>query len=530
MTPNVRFQGLVQSLEDVAVFDALKKAVVLELPDGVNWMHQPHSRHLFLRPESVHMLKEVLQLYEGKKLGVVVTCAFSLSRLPSLSLLSCRRGTPGIGKSWFGELLLWVLVSAGVRVVYQQARAAMWYFFHSSSEHIYEGDVRTKRWWPQEFSSDLGAFFIFDPAASGTLVEPLLVDQFTVVTASPNRKHFKEFLKGAGQLRFLPSWSLADLERILPFCDLTGNAAARKRVLTERFEIVGGIPRKIFDNSSLEEWKSIIASELLEHAGDIQSLLANYRDLMKDYTKAHNNLVFLHSTPPHFDKARLFLASKYVRQCYGQQLKQFERRQRADEIKSAWNDPARAEEAGKKFEPFAFESLFFGGRFALFPFREDGTHAPTGSDRQLGPFQGSELFTNVADVKLLLRDVLYRPSQTNFPILDFFALCDNDLMLFQMTVSDHKPIPEGIFSDAQVRSLLELYSSMNLSGRVVVVFVAPDFVLHAFKLTETGWKKDSSKSESKKSVPSLFQFVDPHMKLKCTCIASVLYLPVLPLP
>ena len=65
-----------QSLEDTGVFDALEKAVVLELPDGVKWMHQPHSRHLFLRPDSVLMLKEVLRLYDDDKVGVVVTCAF----------------------------------------------------------------------------------------------------------------------------------------------------------------------------------------------------------------------------------------------------------------------------------------------------------------------------------------------------------------------------------------------------------------------------------------------------------------------
>jgi len=73
LTPTVRFQGLVQSLEDAGVFDALETAVVLELPDGVSWMHQPRSRHLFLRPDSVHMLKEVLRLYEDDKIGVVVT-------------------------------------------------------------------------------------------------------------------------------------------------------------------------------------------------------------------------------------------------------------------------------------------------------------------------------------------------------------------------------------------------------------------------------------------------------------------------
>ena len=130
------------------------------------------------------------------------------------------------------------------------------------------------------------------------------MDQFTVVTASPNRQHFKEFLKTAGQLRFLPSWSFDDL----PFCNLPGNAAARKRALKELFEVVGGIPRKIFDDKPLSFWKGKIAGQLKLHATDIRSLLSLYDEEIEDYYRAHNNLVIIHSTPP-FDTARLFLSS-----------------------------------------------------------------------------------------------------------------------------------------------------------------------------------------------------------------------------
>jgi hypothetical protein len=68
----------VTALADAGVFDALSSAAVLELPERCTWMHQPHSRYLFLRPDSVQMLREVLRLYEAKKLGVVVTCAAPL--------------------------------------------------------------------------------------------------------------------------------------------------------------------------------------------------------------------------------------------------------------------------------------------------------------------------------------------------------------------------------------------------------------------------------------------------------------------
>ena len=66
------------ALQSAGVFEALAKAAVLELPPGVTWMHKPDSRHLFLRPASAQMLREVLRLYDdAKKQGVVVTFALS---------------------------------------------------------------------------------------------------------------------------------------------------------------------------------------------------------------------------------------------------------------------------------------------------------------------------------------------------------------------------------------------------------------------------------------------------------------------
>ena len=346
----------------------------------------------------------------------------------------------------------------GVRVVFQQARAALWLFFDPNSDHVQVAAVSTVLGWPKEFSSDLGAVLIFDPAASGSAVEPLLVDQFTVVTASPNRLHFKEFLKTAGQLRFLPFWSSEDLKRILPYCDLPGPLAAKEAVLAERYGVVGGIPRKIFDDKSTSKWKAELESQLAQHAGNIRSLLS--LDIIEDYNKAHNNLVVIHSTPPTFETARLFLTSDFVREKYKEKAMASDRRVRAEEIKTAWNDPTRAAEAGKKFEPFAFESLFLGGRFPLFHVREDGTHEASGSDRSIGPFLGSETFTELSEMKEILRYVLYRPSKSNFPILDFFALNGDDLMLFQMTVSTLKPNPSAIFTDKEVLPLLQLYATL----------------------------------------------------------------------
>jgi len=219
--------GVVAALEAVGMFKALEEAAVLELPEGLSWMHQPESRHLFLRPSAIQLVREVLRLYDQKKRGhgVVVT------------------GTAGIGKSWFGELLLWIFVRLGFRVIFQQARENQCHFFDPKRRDSVSSAVYSALDWPSDFRQDKDAVLLFDPAASGAAVEPLQVRQFTVVTASPNRQHFKEFLKQVKNLRFLPVWSLDDLARILPFADSDCDEGA----LVERYTTIGGIPRLLFD-------------------------------------------------------------------------------------------------------------------------------------------------------------------------------------------------------------------------------------------------------------------------------------------
>lgn len=94
---------MVKALDDAGVFSALLNAVVLELPQGCTWMHQPDSRYLFLRPATVQMLREVLRLYDDKRLGLVVTCAelVSLENLRPLIFFVEQ------GHSWNWQELVW---------------------------------------------------------------------------------------------------------------------------------------------------------------------------------------------------------------------------------------------------------------------------------------------------------------------------------------------------------------------------------------------------------------------------------------
>src|SRR3546814_7957332 len=78
--------------------------------------------------------------------------------------------------------------------------------------------------------------------------------------------------------------------------------------------------------------------------------------------------------------------------------------------------------------------------------------------------------TSVASLMKLEPKVLYRPSQPNFPLIDFFAVIGNKLTFFQMTVSDSKPSPLDILSKAKLRPQIELYSkTFTADGRLIEV-------------------------------------------------------------
>ena len=83
--------------------------------------------------------------------------------------------------------------------------------------------------------------YLFDPCGN-TPREPTGVKAFTIVTASPNPAHYKQFLKRVGRMRLLPVWGV---EEVLELRKSMPNAPSEKEVM-ERFGKYGGIPRSIF--------------------------------------------------------------------------------------------------------------------------------------------------------------------------------------------------------------------------------------------------------------------------------------------
>lgn len=412
-----------------------------------------------------------------------------------------------------------MLTRLGIRVVYEQAMAKTWYFFDPARKSAQLSFPFRARPWPLVFRADRGAVVIFDPAASGEAVEPLMLPQFTVATASPNRSHFKEFVKRCGEMRYFPPWSLPELLQILPFSPLDGDRAA----LEERFAVVGGVPRKIFGTTPTLAWELLLTGKLSSNVLSVRSLLS--RDVIEDFNQAHNDLVTLHGAPPSFDQPRLELASDYVRLHYPNDETMADRRHLSDEIRAAFDDPTRSVEAGKKFESFVRSALIRGGYFPHAQILKDGSHNTSLMQlREFKPMLRIFRFADLSSLDHLSPGDLFCPANPNFPLVDFFAIVDDELLLFQVTVASTKPSPLPILQHEAFLPLFRRFASASAKKIVKIFYVVPQFSLtkspKPFRITELGELTNLSPED--KDTPLTWK----HEALGLTLEAAILYLPI----
>ena len=89
----------------------------------------------------------------------------------------------------------------------------MWLFKDKTVKIAFKSDDQTDL--INEVRNDLNAWYLFDPAGK-TPREPETIKPFTIVAASPNPQHYKEFFKLVGHKYYVPCWTLEELEKHRP--------------------------------------------------------------------------------------------------------------------------------------------------------------------------------------------------------------------------------------------------------------------------------------------------------------------------
>ena len=74
----------------------------------------------------------------------------------------------------------------------------------------------------------------------------------TLLVASPQKKHYHEFQKAGAFTYYMPVWSWEEIDQC--------NQVLKKDNVSENYNLVGGIPRYVFEQAQLPNVKNSIAN------------------------------------------------------------------------------------------------------------------------------------------------------------------------------------------------------------------------------------------------------------------------------
>jgi len=211
-------------------------------------------------------------------------------------------GTPGIGKSLFLVYLLFQLVNEGKRVFF-------WYGRH----RIYfdgDGEVFKLYRFPDDAEESFwdGLWCLFDASGRSTAdLDKLDSDLSTIVISmSLRRDRINDFKKPdlAPKTFFMPVWSIEEMKTLSE--QVYGSVSDWR----DRFEILGGIPRFVFEKIERSPSSIVESAAGQFKLSDTLDLVATDVELTEKVKVVHS-IIHIHSEKPYNTSTNQF-ASEYV--------------------------------------------------------------------------------------------------------------------------------------------------------------------------------------------------------------------------
>ncbi|KAL6040950.1 hypothetical protein QOT17_025158 [Balamuthia mandrillaris] len=281
-------------------------------------------------------------------------------------------GNPGIGKSWFLNYTLWRLLQQNKTVLVESvAQARVWLF---KEGQVREAPFEDKKQIVELFETvrnDTDAWYLFDPCGDIPR-EPKEMLPFTVVAASPNPQHYKQFYKRTANKYYIPCWSWEELKMHVPHAAQTVAPGLTMDEAYDHFKIFGGIPRYVYRTSEqAKRTKRELDGKIQQLDMRALSLVLNDLEMIRYYQGRLSYQVLQYEVDPEtFESKGIRYASDYVGDAiYEQKLKnnQSELGRAIHELKGAL--------AGEIFERYATSRLAPGGCFRIYPLHPAGGKA-----------------------------------------------------------------------------------------------------------------------------------------------------------
>jgi hypothetical protein len=359
-------------------------------------------------------------------------------------------GTPGVGKSAFLFYVLWRLASIQENETVILHRAC-------DGNRVF---VFTKTNCYNTFGLERVIHMLDDPTTwylTDTLAPP--PGQYlatTILVASPDRRHYSEFLKHTlgVHLHFLPVWTLDEL------LTLGKKYSLSEDVVQERFQKIGGIPRFIQSkwdlNTIIDDALSRVNIQRLSHITCQE--LCSEKGMW--HIIAHLHLVEVKEESVIYTRAFPQMASHYVTERALKKFIKSETQELTDFLNRLTPTSEVASLQGSLFEGLAHIKLAKGGTFKYRSLDKNITQVGT---LNLTPLRTGHFF-NVSECKDL--ETYFIPRNPQHACIDSYA---PSVGFFQMTINLHHGI-----KDEPMKKILSSSKEERL------YFVVPEHLFEAF--------------------------------------------------
>ncbi len=225
----------------------------ISLPEGLKWFFDFYGPSILARACNPLLFDRMISLKKDRQInakGILLT------------------GSPGIGKSWFLMYAMYRLAAepSVPEIILHSAKHFTAYWFRP------DGTVSKIR---SPVGDDLitvinkSTWYLYDANESENECFP--IEAFTIVASSPNKRHYKGFMKQVGTIKlYMPPWTFDEIlaAKVLNVSNHDDS------VLVERYERTGGVPRLIYDAhlkyvNFLDNQKNQISNLTFENISDL---------------------------------------------------------------------------------------------------------------------------------------------------------------------------------------------------------------------------------------------------------------------
>ena len=379
-------------------------------------------------------------------------------------------GTPGIGKSFFAFYCLYKRVKEGKAVIFEVNEAC---YIWRPGEKV----IEAKREHIEKLMGKAELLYLVDSRKDIHTIP----DCTTIMFSSPRDSNFHDFHKHGAEIFYLPLWSTDELEAARKgIYEAKGVSAARMRAIRL---VHGPIPRYTLYYASRYEWfgdwseedaqrGNVVLTErdwlrLAIDKADVRSL-PRIGPFETERNRGDYSFRLLHLDTENYTETTQSWASDFVFRKLVEKNKRLILSLARKLVFASGEVRELGALAGTTFEEIIHWVLRNGCKHFSVRSLSNKDEAQCHEDR--GPSfpktRSSVLhFTNLRAVGKPLQGVYYRPLNRNQSSADSFMIFQQDLSIFQTTISARHPV--------KAKGLQDIIRFANVEGKVFLIFVVP---------------------------------------------------------